>query len=297
MPMTVTSPFAFGSANLIVAFAMSLVGALFGLSCLVRARKTTSHRYGIRWLIFGAAALAVVGVWLTHFIAVLGFDVPSSPVRYSVLQTFGSLLIAIIVIGAAMRVVGTERPSIVRVLFAGLLIGGGISAMHYSGVAASHVEGFYTYDVHLVEASVLIAVVGSIIALALTVWTDSYVAIGVAAVVFATMVAATHYTGMAALRVHLTAGGHAPSGVEVISIVIPVTIGGVLTLLAMLFAALGMMSDDGDPLDADRPGSGREPAPVRPMWHIPQQYATPEQNGHRDLAPEIVTVTHLRRHG
>lgn len=294
--MTVTNPFAFGAVNPIVAFAMALVGALFGLSCLVRAGKTASRRYGVRWLLFGASALSVVGVWLTHFIAVLGFDVPDSPIRYNVAETILSLFISVLVTVVALQVVGVRRPSVLRVVSGGVLIGGGVAAMHYYGVAASHVEGFYTYDAHLVEASVLIAVVGSIIALALTVWVDSYAAVGAGAVVFAFMVAATHYTGMAALQVHLAPDGRMPDGVEAVSIIIPVTIGGIFTLLAMLFAALGMMSDDGAGLTVDRTILDAAASPTRSTWHIPAQPPREPRSPVEDDHPTtVITMTRLRR--
>jgi NO-binding membrane sensor protein with MHYT domain len=296
VPMTVTNPFAFGAINPIVAFAMALVGSLFGLSCLVRARRTTTPEYARRWLIFATCALAIVGIWLTHFIAVLGFDVPESPVRYSVLETVVSLLIAIAVIGLALQIVGTGRPSITRVLFAGLIIGGGVSAMHYLGVAASRVEGFYTYNSRLVVASVLISVVGSLIALALTVWTDSYAAVTLGGIVFAIMVASVHYTGMVALQVHLIANGEVPQGISAVSIVIPVTVGGILTLLAMLFAALGMMSDDGIAVTVDRQILDAELVPpIRPTWHIPPQ--PPREPADEVEGPtRVVSVTSPRRH-
>jgi NO-binding membrane sensor protein with MHYT domain len=307
VPMTVPSPFADGAVNPLVAFAMALVGALVGLSCLARAQRTSSRVYARRWLAFSAITLAVVGVWLTHFIAVLGFDMPDSPIRYSVSQTVLSLAVAIVVIGLAIRLVGASRPSVLRVLVAGALIGGGVSAMHYAGVDASQVEGFYTYDGRIVAASVMIAVVGSVIALALTVWGRSYGTVAAGAVVFAVMVVCTHYAGMAALRVHLINGGRIPPGVEAISILIPVTVGGILTLLAMLFAALGMMSDDDVVPAVDGHATGTRLPPIRPAWRIPPQHPAvhagrfgdgPDASGpgriDADQPTQIVTVSRLR---
>jgi NO-binding membrane sensor protein with MHYT domain len=299
VPMTATDSFAFGAANPIVAFAMAVIGAMFGLSCLVRARNTASPQYARRWLIFATITLSVVGIWLTHFIAVLGFDVPDSPIRYSVLETIASLLIVIAVVGVALQVIGPARPSVTRLLIGGALIGGGVSSMHYSGIAASHVDGFYSYDTRLVLASVLIAVVGSIIALALAVWTTSYVLVGTGALVFAIMVTSMHYTGMAALQVRLTSDGRVPTGVTAVDIVIPVTIGGILTLLAMLFAALGMMSDDSVALTPDRRVLDGNPMPSRPMeirptWHIPAQPPLPPRDPADADTTQFVTVTTLR---
>ena len=251
-----------------------------------------SRRYGVRWLVFGASALAVVGVWLTHFIAVLGFDVPSSPIRYNVPQTFSSLFISILVTVVAFQVVGTSgRPSCGsvrrsadrwRCLRNALLRRRGeprrgllhVRPATGRGIAADRRGRFDSR-----------AGVDGL--------DRSYPAVGAAAVVFATMVAATHYTGMAALQVHLTTNGRTPAGVEAVSIVIPVTIGGILTLLAMLFAALGMMSDDGMPSR----WTGRSRADIvppirrrRPIRHTPQQPRDPLQT-RSDAPTQIVTVT------
>jgi NO-binding membrane sensor protein with MHYT domain len=352
VPIPVSNAFAYGAVNPAVAFAMALVGALFGLSCTARARNTASRRLRIQWLIFGAIALAVVGVWLPHFIAVLGFDVPASLIRYSLLQTAISLLIAIVAVGIGLQIVGkpavakpaigrpavesqgagphaaglhdvglngvsphdaglrgsrlhdvklrgaglhdvglhsTElkgarlqdarpkgasgRPSVTRITAAGALIGAGITAMHYTGVNASHIQGYYSYDARLVAVSALVAVLGSIVALGLTVWTKGYLSVIAASVVFAVTVVAMHYTGMAAMHVHLTDTDRLPPGVPAISIVIPVSIGGILTLLGMLFAVLGMMSDD-DAVTGSSAATGVAPAalkvpPLRVEWTIP----------------------------
>ncbi len=284
--MPVSSSFAYGAINPSVAFAMAMIGALFGLSCTARARNASARKYRVRWLLFGAVALSVVGVWLTHFIAVLGFDVPASPIRYSVWQTVLSLIIAVVVIGAGLQIVGVRRPTITRIVLAGLLIGAGISAMHYSGIDASHIQGYYTYDPRLVAASVLVAVLGSIVALALVTWFRSYAAVIAASVVFAVMVVSMHYTAMAALRIHLTNNDRMPAGVEAVSIVIPVAIGGILTLLAMLFAALAMMSDD-DP-SPDAPDAARSSLVVE--WTPPIASLWDDQPPRSTISP----VRHIR---
>jgi len=86
-------------------------------------------------------------------------------------------------------------------------------------------------------------------------------------------------------------------GVTAVSIVIPVTVGGILTLLAMLFAALGMMSDDGIALTVDRQVLDAEPMPVRAVWYIPAQPPLPAREAYAgdDAPTQIVTVTSLRR--
>ena len=269
--MPVVHQFAYGVANPIIAIVMAFVGGIFGLTCTSRATKTSSQQLRIRWLVFGAIALGAIGAWLTHFIAMLGFDVSSSPVRYGIAGTLLSVVIIIVPVGLGLQIAGVARPTAFRTLIGGLLIGGGISAMHFAGMAASRINGHFAYNTRIVAASIVIGVVGSVIALWLTVMTRSYAAVVAGSVVFAVTVACMHYTAMYALTARLSASGEVPAGVGIFTMVIPMVILGTLTLLGMLFAALNMMTDDDIRLTVDRAamdgGTGanaqaRTPAPV-----------------------------------
>ncbi len=74
--------FALGKWVLGLAYLTSITGSYVGLLC---ARQTTRSRgsLGRAWLVMAAAALGGVGVWLTHFIAMMGFAVPGTLIRYN----------------------------------------------------------------------------------------------------------------------------------------------------------------------------------------------------------------------
>ncbi|MGC7403273.1 putative bifunctional diguanylate cyclase/phosphodiesterase [Pandoraea pneumonica] len=173
-----------------------------------------THR-GMRhaWLAVGATAMGI-GIWSMHFIGMLALSLSPSwspltshaaiPLGYDPVITAGSLGIAIVISWAALWLVANERFTAWRLAGAGITLGVGIAAMHYSGMAAMRMEPGIEYDPLLFTASVLIAIAAATAALwiAQTLRDGSlrYVMakrIG-AAVVMGLAITAMHYTGMAA---------------------------------------------------------------------------------------------------
>src|ERR1700716_3803878 len=79
------------------------------------------------------------GIWATHFIAMLAFS-PGLPTAYNVVLTILSLVCAIFLTGAglAVAVISNWRAA---AWLGGAIVGGGIAAMHYTGMAAVEVQG------------------------------------------------------------------------------------------------------------------------------------------------------------
>src|SRR5262245_20764801 len=126
--------FAYGVVTPVVAYLMSVLGCLLGLLLMAKARLRRGRARN-RLLIYAAVAIGGTGIWLMHFIAMLGFDVPASSLRYDPWLTAASLGIAVLVVGAGLFLAGHGRLGFWRLLGAGALIGVGTSAMHYTGVA------------------------------------------------------------------------------------------------------------------------------------------------------------------
>src|SRR5581483_11365732 len=162
--MPVVHQFAYGPLNPIAGYLFATVGSLLGLGAATQARATHDNKRRVRWLVIASVAIGA-GIWLMHFTAALGFDVPDTWIRYDALRTALSAVMAIIVVGVGMFVVGYGRRSPLRVIAGGFFTGGGVAAMHYTGMAAMHLVGTVGYDKHLVAASVLIAVVAATVAL------------------------------------------------------------------------------------------------------------------------------------
>jgi NO-binding membrane sensor protein with MHYT domain len=197
---------AFGWLTPALSYVMACVGAVLALRCAVRALAATG-RTRRNWLLTAASALGT-GIWTMHFVAMLGFGVSGTEIRYNVPLTVASLLVAMAMTGAGMFVVGHgvgSGPGTGRaarsLAVGGLTTGLGVASMHYLGMAALLLYGRVSYDPGLVALSVLISVAAATAALwaALTVRTPRVVA--GASLVMGAAVSSMHYTGMFAVRV------------------------------------------------------------------------------------------------
>lgn len=252
MPMPVVDQFAYGPINPIVAYFCSFIGALLGLLCAARARQAAGQRRRANWLVLAAIAIGGPGIWLMHFMAMLGFDVPASAVRYDVALTIVSLITAIVVVAVGLFIVGYATPTPLKILAGGIFTGGGIAAMHYIGMAAMNIQGTISYDPSVLAVSVLIAVVASTVALWFTVSIERTAPIVAAAAIMAVAVSGMHYTGMKALRVHLSTSALNVTGVSPQLFIVPITVVTTLTLIGLVFTSLGMMGDEEFHLTVDR---------------------------------------------
>jgi diguanylate cyclase len=154
------------------------------------------------WLFGGATAMGI-GIWSMHFIGMLAFSLPI-PLRYDIATTLGSLAVAIVTSGLAIKIASGPNLSFARLGLGSLVMGGGICAMHYSGMAAIQIVPMIRYEPRLVLASIAIAVSASFVAL----WLAFRLRHGqsrairlarlAAAVVMGLAISGMHYTAMAA---------------------------------------------------------------------------------------------------
>ena len=109
------------------------------------------HALGrVGWIAL-AGLISGVGTWATHFIAMLSYD-PGVPARYELSLTLLSVLAAVVITAAGWRfaLLNGARSAIV----AGLLVAGGISTMHYTGMAAFQVPARLVWNPAIVVLSI-----------------------------------------------------------------------------------------------------------------------------------------------
>ena len=94
------------------------------------------------------------GIWTMHFVAMLGFGVTGTEIRYDVPLTILSLLVAMAFVGAGLFAVGYGRDRTRAFAVGGLTTGLGVAGMHYLGMAALRLHGRVDYDATLVVLSV-----------------------------------------------------------------------------------------------------------------------------------------------
>ena len=91
--------FANGALNPTMSYVVSCVGCFLGLRCTTRARAYQGAARA-RWLTLAALSIGTTGIWVMHFIAMLGFAIPGETIRYNVPFTILSMVIAVIVVGS-----------------------------------------------------------------------------------------------------------------------------------------------------------------------------------------------------
>jgi NO-binding membrane sensor protein with MHYT domain len=231
--------FALGHWLLVLAYLTSVVGCALGLACAVQARHAATDRHRIRWLVLAAISIGGVGIWLMHFVAMLGFSTPGMPVRYDILRTVLSALLSVAAVFAGLLVVGGRaRFGWWRLALGGVITGLAVNVMHYTGMSALRVKGDFTYDGLLVVLSVVIAVVAATAALWFAVFLDRLSLRLIAGFVMAAAVTGMHYTGMAAVRMQMDMAAPDPAGTEVFSFLFPVFVLAAIAMAVPLCAVL-----------------------------------------------------------
>nr|WP_296070818.1 MHYT domain-containing protein [uncultured Actinoplanes sp.] len=268
--------FTYGAFNPIAAYLLAFLGSFFGLLGTARARDARTRGRRNRWLLISAFAIGGGAIWLMHFTAILGFDVPASPVRFDVPTTVLSLFAAVVAVGIGLMVVGHGRRRLPKVVIGGLLTGGGVTAMHYTGMRGMHVAGHMGYDLGLVAASVIIAVVASTVALWFAVSVRGYRRISGAAAIMAAAVCGMHYTGMAAMSVRLNATGpQAVEGIRPLTMIVPITVITAATIVAVALSALQAMTEEEFTDGAGLPRRGVHAETSTNPWSLKQVTPVP----------------------
>jgi len=228
---------AFGWLTPVLSYVMACIGAALGLRCTVRALGATG-RSRRNWLLTAASAIGT-GIWTMHFVAMLGFSVSGTEMRYNVPLTILSLLVAMVVVGAGVFAVGYGRDRGRALVLGGLTTGLGVASMHYLGMAALRLHGQVHYDPGLVGLSVVIAVVAATAALWAALNIKSPVAVAIASLVMGGAVSSMHYTGMIAVSVRVTPSGEALPGATAMQFIFPLAVGlGSYLFLTSAFVAL-----------------------------------------------------------
>jgi len=185
--------------NLLLVALSYVISVLGSFTALRLCRQHAGIRGAEKWrsLLAGALAMGAGAIWSMHFIGMLAFDM-GMPVAYDVPITLASLLVAVVVTGLGIYIVGQGPTSPWRLAGGGTAMGVGVAAMHYTGMAAMRMQAQLSYDLVIVAISLGIAVVASIAALWLVFNTTRLWQIVASALVMGLAVCGMHYTGMKA---------------------------------------------------------------------------------------------------
>jgi PAS domain S-box-containing protein len=164
-----------------------------------------------------------LGIWSMHYIGMLAYSLPLA-VLYDWPTVLLSLLVAIVASGVALWVVSRDEMGRLRASLGGVLMGIGIAAMHYIGMAAMRLSAMCHYSAALVALSIALAIIVSLTALRLTFRSrDEGTTTGwrklSSAILMGAAIPVMHYTGIAAATfVPAATAGNVSHAVEISSL-------------------------------------------------------------------------------
>jgi len=235
--------FTYGPVTPVLGYVMSCLGCFLGLRCTTRARVTRGAQRA-RWLLLATVAIATTGIWVMHFVAMLGFTIPGQSITYNVPVTILSMVIAIVVVGIGLLIVGFGSTGRRPLLLGGIIIGFGVASMHYIGMAAMLMPDVVRYNNTLVALSIVIAVVAGTAALWAALQLTTMWSTLVASLIMGVAVSGMHYTGIAAMHVYAAQSpgemAGMQGGVSAQAFLLPLIVG--ISILAFILTAVISLS-------------------------------------------------------
>jgi diguanylate cyclase (GGDEF)-like protein/PAS domain S-box-containing protein len=186
-----------------LSIALAMVAAYAALDL---GGRVTAARHWSRWFwLAGGATSMGQGIWSMHYIGMLAFNLPVL-VLYHYPTVALSLLAAIAASAVALFTVSRERMRAGSLIAGALVMGGGIAAMHYIGMAAMRLPAMMEYRWALFVLSLALAIVISLTALVMAFQARNENDGGprklLGALVLGSAIPLMHYTGMWAVRFH-----------------------------------------------------------------------------------------------
>ena len=191
----------YGLVALSVVLAISASYAALDLAG--RVSSSRGHARTI-WLTTGSAAMGL-GIWAMHYVGMLALTMPM-PVYYHVPTVVLSLLAAIAASGAALVVAGRPQINFGYQVAGSVVMGGGITAMHYIGMTAMRCSAVIVYDRRIVALSIMLSIGVSLVALILAFRVRDEQGVSwrkiVSALAMGSAIPLMHYTGMWSANFH-----------------------------------------------------------------------------------------------
>ena len=169
------------------------------ISLLHHVRKSAAGMRRV-WLAVSAMSTGF-GIWATHFIAMLAFS-PGVSTAYNIALTAFSLVAAIFLTGLGLALAVTSMAGLRwSAWLGGAMVGGGIAAMHYTGMAAFETMGQISWDPALVTVSIALGVLIGAVALPVGLRADSLKWKSLGALLLTLAICSHHFTAMGAAAV------------------------------------------------------------------------------------------------
>lgn len=278
----------------ILSLAVALMAGFTGLSLTQGASKRPE---GQRKITVALAALVLGGgIWSMHFVAMLGLQLPIL-FYYDALITLISALVAVLMVGLALLLLHFRPRSPGLIIAAGTIVGLGIVAMHFIGMAGMQLcRAVYS------GADVVLAAFASILLSVLAIWvaydarTHRNILLGT--LCFGCAVFAVHFVAMGLTGFEASANG-AATGPQLSNQILGMGVAVAVFLICGAFLLTGVTFAAPEPSAA--PGPTRAAVPVDDPAPTPAAAATPigipfEREGQTHFS-ECTAVAAIRAEG
>jgi len=221
----------------ILAAMVCLMASLTGIVLFKRAQGT-SGRTRLLWAV-GAGIAAGSGIWATHFVAMLAYN-PPVPMTYDSVFTVLSLAAAVVTtaLGFIIAVYGPARWA---APLGGAVLGGGISSMHFLGIAALNMPGYIAWTPELVTAAITLGIMFGVAATMVAAWRDDRRGLTGATLLLTLAIVSMHFTAISAIEI-VPDATHTFSGLSVSPVSMAVAIASIAIGVLGIFA-VGAFAD------------------------------------------------------
>lgn len=223
----------------ILSVLIAIIGSFTALAHAQRMRQSSGHS-ARAWMLIGGITLGFT-IWSMHFIGMLAFHLPI-PISYDLVLTYVSVLPAIAAALLGFYAMNTPSVSTPRIIVSGLVMGSGISIMHYTGMAALKISPAIGYDPLVFILSVAIAIIASWGAL-LMMYQGEHVNLppmlrfGLGGVIMGSAISGMHYTAM--IGINIQPNSMCLAGAELVS---PHILAIMVSLISLLWFGGGIIA-------------------------------------------------------
>ncbi|MCK4840975.1 MAG: EAL domain-containing protein [Methylococcales bacterium] len=162
LPLTILDK-SYNPYLVVLSVIIAIIASFTAFGIAERIKVCTSNLIKIRWIFYGVFTMGV-GIWTMHFIGLLAINIPVA-ISYNLKITFLSLIPAIFASSVVLWRVNLGTVGLKKNLLCSVLLGAGISAMHYIGMMAMELNANMFYIKSKFIFSLIVAVVLSAIAL------------------------------------------------------------------------------------------------------------------------------------
>ncbi len=175
-----------------------ILGMLGAYTCFELTAKVINQGVATHKGLLICAALAIGGgIWSMHFVGMLALRLPVT-IQYDVLLTLISAFVGILMTGISLFLLTTVRINNLNLILPGLIMGCGISSMHYIGMSAVRGNCGISYTLWLVTLSIVVSIIASYGALWFALRLKIHSRKFIASIVMGLAISGMHYTGMVA---------------------------------------------------------------------------------------------------